>query len=113
MATLFERIRYGSGRGGSTLTEQYVKNMYFPSAPRSFFQKFREMIQAQVIEIRDDKETILRHYLDTVYMGNGIYGIEEAMREYFRKEKSEDLTPSEISEIITRIHSPNLRGDAI
>lgn len=56
------------------------------------------------------KDEILRKYLDSVYMGNNLYGIESALRIYFNGKDPEKLTEDEIIEIITRIHSPNLTG---
>lgn len=98
-------------RGGSTITEQYVKNKYFPESSRNIFQKIRETIVAQIIEIKYSKEEILRKYLDSVYMGNGIYGIQNASEKYFQKSNLKELTHEEIGEIIIRIHSPNLSGE--
>lgn len=103
-----DRILLGSGRGGSTLTEQYAKNIYFPGASRTVFQKIRETLVAQTLEAKETKETLLRKYLDTVYMGNGVYGITLAMQTYFWKTDATQLDPAEIVELITRIHSPNI-----
>ena len=98
-------------RGGSTITEQYVKNKYFPESSRNIFKKIRETIVAQTIEIKYSKEEILRKYLDSVYMGNGVYGIQSASEKYFQKSNLKELTSEEIGEIIIRIHSPNLSGN--
>lgn len=98
-------------RGGSTITEQYVKNRYFEGSSRDIFQKIRETIIAETIEMKTSKEEILRKYLDTVYMGNGIYGVQSASEKYFQKKDLSTLTPSEIIELISRIHSPNLSGN--
>ena len=70
-------------RGGSTITEQYIKNLYFPHAPRTIYQKIIESYYAIVLELEYTKEEILRKYLDSVYMGNGLYGIETAHIHYF------------------------------
>ncbi len=76
IASLYQNIRAnGIVRGGSTITEQYIKNAYFASAPRTIPQKIREMIAAIIFENHFSKEEILRKYLDTVYMGNGYYGV--------------------------------------
>lgn len=69
--------------GGSTITEQYVKNIYFPGSSRNILQKIQEAILAETLEMKLSKEAILRKYLDTVYMGNGIYGIQSASINYF------------------------------
>ncbi len=94
-------------RWGSTLTEQYIKNTYFSEAPRTFTQKIKEAFWAGILEFKFSKEEILQKYLDTVYMGNGIYGIQAAIDTYFWKNIS-NLSEEEIIEIITRLHSPNL-----
>lgn len=66
-----------------------------------------------ILSMRYDKNTLLRRYLDTVYMGNGIYGIQAALDTYFDGKHPEDLTENEIIEIITRIHSPNIGNYAL
>ena len=95
-------------RGGSTLTEQYIKNQYFPSASRDWEQKLRESYYALMLEIRYTKSEILRKYLDSVYMGNNLYGIGSALSTYFPEGRSDALSEDAIVEILTRIHSPNL-----
>lgn len=94
-------------RWGSTLTEQFIKNAYFADSPRTLTEKIKESFWASILEMRFSKDEILRKYLDTIYMGNGIYGIQAAIDFYFWKDIHE-LTDEEIIEIITRIHSPNL-----
>ena len=77
IASIYQNIQAGTiVRGGSTITEQYIKNTYYPSSPRSMIQKIRELIGAIIIENKMTKEQILRRYLSTVYMGNGEYGIQ-------------------------------------
>ncbi len=93
----------GIVRWGSTLTEQYIKNQYFPGAPRSIIQKIKESIYAILLEFHSSKDTILRWYLDTVYMGNSLYGIETAKAIYF----SGNIDQNARIEIITRIKYPN------
>ena len=100
-------------RWGSTLSEQYVKNVYFSSAERTLIQKLNEGYMSIILSMRYDKNTLLRRYLDTVYMGNGIYGIQAALDTYFDGKHPEDLTENEIIEIITRIHSPNIGNYAL
>ncbi len=107
-SSLYENYQAGKiVRWGSTLTEQYIKNAYFPNAERTLTQKVREAYWASIMEIRFSKEEILKKYLDTIYMGNNIYGISGALEWYFQK-SIDTLHSEEIVEIITRIHSPNL-----
>jgi penicillin-binding protein 1A len=68
--------------GGSTITQQYVKNAY-ASGERSLHRKLREAGLALGIERRNAKDEILAAYLNTVYFGEGAYGIEAAAWTYF------------------------------
>jgi penicillin-binding protein 1A len=70
-------------QGGSTITQQFVKNALSAQGNRSVFQKLRESALAYHLERKWSKERILTQYLNTVYFGNGAYGIESAMRTYF------------------------------
>ncbi|HEY1368324.1 MAG TPA: PBP1A family penicillin-binding protein [Gaiellaceae bacterium] len=68
--------------GGSTITQQFVKNAYV-SSRRTISRKLREAALAWQLEQRWSKNTILQNYLNTIYFGNGSYGIERAARTYF------------------------------
>ena len=70
-------------QGGSTITQQYVKNTFFKSAPRTFKRKARELRLAIEIERRYTKDEILDRYLNTVYLGQGAYGVKVASKVYF------------------------------
>ena len=70
-------------QGGSTITQQYVKNTFFREAPRTFKRKARELRLAIEIERRYTKEEILDRYLNTVYLGQGAYGVKVAAKTYF------------------------------
>src|SRR5918997_5598183 len=72
-----------AAQGGSTITQQFVKNALDAQADRSVFQKLREAALAYHLERQWSKEKILTQYLNTVYFGNGAYGIESAVRTYF------------------------------
>src|SRR5215210_7166076 len=73
----------GSTQGGSTITEQFVKNALEAQNSRTVFQKFREAALAYEIERHWDKDKILTEYLNSIYFGEGAYGIEAAARTYF------------------------------
>jgi penicillin-binding protein 1A len=60
------------------------------------------------MEIRYEKSEILRKYLNTLYLGNGLYGIASAGVGYFGQENLTNLSEDEQREIITRIKYPNL-----
>jgi penicillin-binding protein 1A len=74
-------------QGGSTITEQYVKNAYVGDA-RTYQRKLREAVLAWQLEDRWTKDRILTAYLNTVYYGAGAYGVEAAARTYFHKHAS-------------------------
>lgn len=70
-------------QGGSTITQQYVKNTFFRDPERDFERKARELRLAIEIERRFSKEEILQRYLNTVYLGSGAYGVRAAAENYF------------------------------
>src|ERR671917_430675 len=72
-----------AAQGGSTITQQFVKNALAAQSDRSVFQKLREAALAYHLERKWSKEKILTQYLNTVYFGNGAYGVEAAVRTYF------------------------------
>ena len=77
-------------QGGSTITQQFVKNTYVKSQ-RSIGRKLKEAALAWQLEQRWPKDRILTAYLNTIYFGNGAYGIEMAARVYFHSH-AKDLT---------------------
>ena len=81
---LFQDILKRSAvQGSSTITQQFVKNALSAQSQRTVFQKLRESALAYHLERQWPKEKILTQYLNTVYFGNGAYGIEAAVRTYF------------------------------
>ncbi len=79
--------------GGSTITQQFVKNAYVRNQ-RTIARKLREAALAWQLEQRWKKERILTAYLNTIYFGNQAYGIQQAARVYFDK-RAKDLTLAE------------------
>ncbi|HVW80040.1 MAG TPA: transglycosylase domain-containing protein [Mycobacteriales bacterium] len=69
-------------QGGSTITQQYVKNAYL-SPHRSLTRKLKEILIATKLARTTSKSTILDDYLNTIYYGRGAYGIEAAAKAYF------------------------------
>jgi penicillin-binding protein 1A len=76
-------VKRRAAQGGSTITQQFVKNALDAQGDRTVFQKLREAALAYHLERKWPKEKILTQYLNTVYFGNGAYGIEAAVRTYF------------------------------
>src|SRR5215210_4096545 len=70
-------------QGGSTITQQFVKNALAAQNDRTLFVKLREAALAYQLTHKWSKERILRNYLNTIYFGNGAYGIESAAQTYF------------------------------
>ncbi|MGH2811174.1 MAG: transglycosylase domain-containing protein [Actinomycetota bacterium] len=93
-------------QGGSTITQQYMKNYYFPiDRPKTFQQKIREAELAWKLEQEHSKEELLEMYLNTVYFGSGAYGVRAAAEEYFGK-PVEALTLAESALLAGLIRSP-------
>ena len=82
-AVIADVIPGGSTQGASTITQQFVKNALEAQASRTVFEKFREAALAYHLERRWDKDKILTQYLNTIYFGEGAYGIEAAAETYF------------------------------
>lgn len=92
-------------QGGSTITEQYVKNTYFPTSDRTVEQKLREAAVASTIEKQLTKDQILAAYLNSVYLGSGAFGVDAAARTYFGK-GVEEIGVSEAALLAGIIRSP-------
>ncbi|MBV9465739.1 MAG: transglycosylase domain-containing protein, partial [Solirubrobacterales bacterium] len=73
----------GARQGGSTITQQFVKNALAEQNNRTIFEKLREAALAYHLTHRWNKVKILTEYLNSVYFGNGAYGVESAARVYF------------------------------
>jgi penicillin-binding protein 1A len=86
---LWQDIRQqGIVEGGSTITQQFVKNAYIRNE-RTLGRKVREAALAWQLEQRWSKDRILTAYLNTIYFGHGAYGIQQAARAYFKKSAKE------------------------
>ncbi len=76
-------IKGGAVQGGSTITQQFVKNALQAQDQRTVFQKLRESALAYHLTRKWSKQKILTQYLNSIYFGNGAYGIEAAAETYF------------------------------
>jgi membrane peptidoglycan carboxypeptidase len=102
-------------QGGSTITQQYVKNILLGSAnsdqaiaaatERSYARKLQELRYALAIEKQMTKKQILEGYLNIAYFGSGAYGVEAAARRYFSKSASR-LTLAESSLLAGLVQQP-------
>lgn len=87
-------IKAGSKvQGASTITQQYARNLYL-SHEKSWTRKANEALYAYRLEVFYNKDEILEGYLNTVYYGHGMYGVEAASRYYYGK-SAKDLTLAE------------------
>ncbi len=91
--------------GGSTITQQLVKNTYL-SGEKTLSRKLKEIKLAILLENKFTKNQILEKYLNTVYFGENAYGIASASKKYFGKEVK-DLTVSEGATLVACLKAPS------
>jgi penicillin-binding protein 1A len=94
-ALLNDVLSQSAQQGASTITEQFVKNALEAEGSRTILEKFREAALAYRLEHHWTKDKILTEYLNTIYFGEGAYGIEAAARTYFGAAHPGCGTPSE------------------
>lgn len=101
--------RGGVVQGGSTITQQLAKNLFY-SPQRTIGRKLKESVAAVVLEMKYRKEDILESYLNEIYLGHAgsvaIYGVGEAAHRYFGKSLDE-LDIDEVALIAGLIKGPN------
>lgn len=91
--------------GGSTITQQLVKNALL-NANKNYLRKVQELILAQEIERRYSKDEILEMYLNSVYFGEGAFGVENAAQHYFGK-PAKDLSIAQQAFLAGILPSPS------
>ena len=97
---------YSSKQGGSTITQQLVKNLT-DDRDQSAMRKVREIMRARHLESEYSKSTILECYLNTIPMGHGLYGVEVAANYYFGKSVDE-LTLLECASLASITKGPSI-----
>ncbi|MGV9827496.1 transglycosylase domain-containing protein [Gordonia sp. NPDC003429] len=97
--------------GGSTITQQYVKNALVGDE-HSYQRKFKELAIATKMSGEWSKDDIMSAYLNTIYFGRGAYGVSAASQAYFRKDVSK-LTPAESAVLAAAIRSPSYYDPAV
>jgi membrane peptidoglycan carboxypeptidase len=97
-------LRGGSLQGGSTITQQYVKITY-AGTQRTILRKLKEAVLAEKLQRKYTKDQILGDYLNTIYFGEGAYGIEAASETYFG-EPIDHLGLAQASLLAGLIHDP-------
>ncbi|WP_300560603.1 transglycosylase domain-containing protein [Companilactobacillus sp.] len=92
-------------QGGSTLTQQLVKNVVLKDQSQTMSRKIKEMVIAQEIEKKFSKKDILEFYINDVYMGHASYGFSSAAKYYFSKDQN-DLSLDQIAMLIGIPNNP-------
>jgi membrane peptidoglycan carboxypeptidase len=100
-------VRGGPLQGGSTITQQYVKNAYSSTTDRSFRRKLNEFFVSLKAARELSKDQILERYLNIIYFGRGCYGVEAAAECYFHT-SVDKLTPSQAAYLAGVINGPEL-----
>jgi membrane peptidoglycan carboxypeptidase len=101
----YNNVTSGSTQGGSTITQQYVKNAFLTS-DQTFSRKFQELFLAIKLDNNFSKKQILENYLNTIYFGRGAYGIEAAANTYFGVSAAK-LTAQQAAVLAVLIRSPS------
>jgi membrane peptidoglycan carboxypeptidase len=101
---LINNVQGGVTQGGSTITQQYVKNAYL-TQEQTITRKVKELILAIKIDTTQSKDEVMEDYLNTIYFGRGAYGIEAASVAYYGHGAAE-LTPAEGVALAGLIQSP-------
>ena len=105
-AVINEIFRRHGTYGGSTITQQLVKNLTGDDEV-SYIRKAREIIRAFILESKLSKEQILELYLNSIYLGQGCNGVESAANLYFNK-SAEEMTIAECASIAGITQYPSL-----
>lgn len=110
LRALYQNVKAGrTVQGGSTLTQQLVKNMFL-TREKSLKRKVNEAIMALLLEYRYSKDQLLEAYINEVYLGqhyaNGIYGFGLAAKFYFDKDISE-LSVAQMATLVGVIKGPS------
>ena len=103
---LFVNLQAGKiVQGGSTITQELVKNVLLSSS-RNYLRKYQELFLAYEINRRYSKEEILEMYLNSVYFGEGAFGIENAAQAYFGI-SAKSLTPAQSALLVALLPAPS------
>ncbi|GGW64176.1 transglycosylase domain-containing protein [Streptomyces griseoloalbus] len=92
-------------QGGSTITQQYVKN-YYLSQEQTVSRKLKELVISLKLDREKSKDYILAGYINTSYYGRGAYGIQAAAQAYYRVD-AEDLTVGQGAYLAALLQAPN------
>ncbi len=93
-------------QGGSTITQQYAKNLFLTNE-QTITRKIEEFFYAARLEMQYSKEEILEGYLNTLYFGHGVYGVKSAANYFFEK-TMDQLTNAELAMLIGIPNGPSI-----
>ena len=110
-AAMINNLKGNTLSGASTITQQYVKNVYL-SSDKNILRKIRELYFSIQIDSIYEKDDILEGYLNTIYFNHGIYGIHDASYYFFNKHPL-DLTLAESATLIAIIKAPTFYSPII
>ncbi|QQR54333.1 penicillin-binding protein [Candidatus Peregrinibacteria bacterium] len=105
MKAVAAQFGIGTPRGGSTITQQFVRNGYL-TLEKSYIRKYREIMMSLVLELKFSKDEILMMYLNEIPYGNNAYGIELAAKRYFGK-SAKELTLAESAVLASIPNAPS------
>ncbi len=105
LGALFTNFTTGSNQGGSTITQQLIKNTLL-SPEQSYKRKIQEAWLAMQLETRYTKDQILECYLNTIYLGENYYGVQVAGYGYFGKSDLNELTLRECAMLAGMTRNP-------
>lgn len=105
MRSIASRIFEHRVQGGSTLTQQLVKNVVLKDQSQTASRKIKEMVISQEIEKKFSKKQLLEFYINDVYMGHATYGFSSAAQYYFSKDQNE-LSLEQIAMLIGIPNNP-------
>jgi membrane peptidoglycan carboxypeptidase len=97
----------GETQGGSTITQQLVKNVYL-TQDKTVDRKFREFFISLKLDKERQKNQILEDYLNTIYFGRGAYGVEAAAQAYFNGKSAQNVGIGEAAVLAALIRNANL-----
>ncbi|KRV47302.1 penicillin-binding protein [Wenjunlia vitaminophila] len=103
---MFNMATGGDTQGGSTITQQYVKNTYLDQS-QTLNRKLKEMFISIKVGTTQQKEEILQGYLNTAWYGRGAYGIQAASQAYYQKD-AKDLNANESAFLTSLLKNANL-----
>lgn len=113
LRAIFSNIKSRDLReGGSTITQQVAKNIYYIEEENVIKRKIAEVFTAIQLQNEYEKDDILEIYVNTIYFGNGYYGIKEACNGYLKKEPN-DMNLAELSMLAGVPNAPSVYAPTV